>query len=105
MLFEKTFRAGCTYRSTMIVLGKLKSDTSEQYELFEDRLHIERLRRITRSIDQLNDMFGKNTVSSATSLFLDRKETVKRDEAPARHRMLFKGERGGCRLAIPRIAL
>jgi len=105
MLFEQTFRSGCTYRSTMIVLGKLKSDTSEQYELFEDRLNIERLRRITHSIDKVNDMFGKHTVSSATSLFLDRKEKVKRDEAPARHRMLFKGERGGCRLAIPRISL
>jgi len=101
-LFDRTFRSGSKYRSTMIVLGKLRSDASEQYELFEDRLKIESFRSVTGAIDCINERFGKHTVSSATALFLDLKEVVERDEAPARHSMRFGGERGRQRLAIPR---
>ena len=104
-MFERTFRTGSRYRSTLVVLGALESDLSEQYELFEDRLAIESLRRITQAIDSVNRQFGKHTVSSGTALFLPSKPKVARDDIPIRRQESFKGETPRQRLAIPRLSI
>jgi DNA polymerase-4 len=104
-LFEKTFRPGSRYRSTMVILGQLESDISEQYELFEDRLKIDSLRCITETVDDLNHRYGKHTVRSGTSLYLPTKPKVARDDAPARRSESFKGETPRQRLAIPRLSI
>ncbi|MBT3192851.1 MAG: DNA polymerase IV [Verrucomicrobia bacterium] len=104
-LFEKTFRPGSRYRSTMVVLGGLESDLSEQYELFEDRLSIEGLRRITQAVDSVNHKFGKHTVCAGTALFLPSKPKVARDDIPTRRQESFKGETPRQRLAIPRLSI
>ncbi len=104
-LFEKIFRSGSRYRSTMVVLGNLESDNTEQYELFEDRLAIESLRRITEAVDTINHRFGKHTLRSGTSLFLPKKPKVARDDAPERRNLKFKGETPRQRLAIPRMSI
>ena len=104
-LFDKIFRPGSRYRSTMVVLGKLESDRSDQYELFEDRLKIDSLRRITEAIDDINHQFGKHTVRSGTSLFLPAKPKVARDDAPTRRQESFKGETPRQRLGIPRLSV
>jgi len=84
------------------VLGFLEDDNIEQYELFEDRLRIETVRRITRAIDDINHRYGKHALCSATSLFLSRKPDSSRDARPARHARLLDGETPRRRLAIPR---
>jgi DNA polymerase-4/DNA polymerase V len=102
LMFEKIFLPGCEYRSTLIVLGGLESDRSEQYELFEDRLQIESLRRMTEAVDDLNRKFGKYTVSSGTALFLKNKPESPRDARPARRDTTLRGETARQRVAIPR---
>lgn len=103
LLFDRTYRAGSRYRSTMIFLGGLQDDRTEQYELFEDRLKIDSLRRITGAIDAINRRYGKHTVRSATSLFLAHKPDCPRDAEHARKAMLFKGETARQRVHLPRM--
>lgn len=105
-LFDSTFRQGVKYRATMVALGKLKEDRTEQYELFEDRLRIERIREATAAIDEINTKYGKHTVRSATSLYLGNKEKSDRDDKPARRTtFVVKGETPRLRLNIPRLTI
>ncbi len=104
-MFERVFREGALYRATMIVLGKLESDTIEQYELFEDRLAIEHLRQASMAVDEINRRYGKHTVSLATSLDLARKPALARDEAPPRRALVMRGETARQHLGIPRMAI
>lgn len=101
-LFDRVFLPCCTYRSTMIVLGKLKNDRIEQMDLFEDRLHIESLQRLTNAVDAVNSKYGRHTVCSATSLYLHNRPADPREEAPPRRGRIMKGETFHRRLAIPR---
>jgi len=103
VLFDRTFKAGCEYRSTMIVLGAFEDDRSEQYELFEDRLKIEAVRRITEAVDAVNRKYGKHTVASGSCLYLDRKTASARDDLPDRRSIMVKGENTKQRLAFPRL--
>jgi len=101
-LFDRIFADNTHYRATMIVLGFLEDDNVRQYELFEDRLKIETIENATLAIDAINRRYGKHTICSATSLFLDRKQESSRDERPERQRALLQGENHRQRLAIPR---
>lgn len=101
-MFDRIFTDGCLYRATMVVLGKLEDDKVEQYELFEDRLKIEKFRRITLAIDTINGEYGKHTVRSATSLFLENAPRDVRQDLPERRSQAFAGETQRQRLAIPR---
>jgi len=105
MMFEKIFSAGSKYRSTMIVLGGLESDESEQFELFEDRLKIDSLRRATAAIDAINRKYGKHALCSASALFLKDKPENSRDTAPPRRDLTLPGETPRQRLAIPRMCI
>ena len=102
-LFERMFNDRVDYRATMIVLGGLENDRSEQYELFEDRLRIEDLHQATLAVDAINQRYGKHTVGAATSLFLDHKPLSSRDERPEREQQLLQGESKRRHLAIPRL--
>ena len=103
-LFEQVFEPGREYRSTMIVLGGLDEDTTEQYDLFEDRIRIEKLRRITIAQDSLNARYGKHTVSSGTMLALAAKPHMTRDDVPERRTAgAFKGETARQRIRLPRL--
>ncbi len=102
-LFERLFQEGKEYRTTSIVLGKLETDEQEQPDLFEDRLRIDKLAKVSRTVDQLNERFGKHTLSLGTSLFLDRHRRTERDERPARKSELLPGETRRQRLAFPRL--
>jgi len=101
-LFDRIFVTGTLYRSSMVVLGFLESDRSEQFELFEDRLKIEGLRRITQAVDSLNKLFGRHTVGCGTSLYLRGKPENSRDAVPNRHRNVLKGENLKQRVEIPK---
>ena len=102
-LFERVYRPDCDYRSTMIVLGKLVSDTSEQYELFFDPLEIETFRAATAAIDEVNRRYGRGTLVSGTALFLPQKQVVERDVGPARWERVMRGESRKRHLGIPRL--
>jgi DNA polymerase-4/DNA polymerase V len=104
-MFDTIFTPGCEYRATMVILGMFENDIMEQYDLFEDRLKIESFRRITAAIDTLDNMFGKHTISSGTSLFLSMKQKSSRDEVPARRATPLRGENERKRIGIPRFSI
>jgi len=104
-LFDRLFQQGVTYRSTLAFLGKLESDTSHQRELFEDNIRIERLETLRQAMDQVNDQYGKHTVSLGPSLFLDRHRRTARDDQPLRKTDLLHGETHRQRLYLPRLYL
>ena len=100
-LFERLFKDNTEYRATIVVLGKLAEDRREQYELFEDRLRIERLSGVTKVVDKINEHFGKHTLSLAPTLFLKRTEQSSRDTQPMRKNTLLQGETRRRRLNLP----
>lgn len=104
-LFEQVFRRECEYRATMICLGALENDQTDQFDLFEDRLKIDALFRVTGTIDDINHRFGKHAVRSGTSLFLTHKPDSARDFEHARKHVIFPGETARRRLNIPRMGL
>lgn len=101
-LFDKIFTAGVEYRATMIVLGLLENDENLQFELFEDRIRIDQLRRLSRAVDEVNARYGKHTVRSAVSLYT-KGRADSRQVQPDRRNITLKGETARQRLAIPRL--
>lgn len=104
-LFDHLFEEGGTYRATLVVLEELEEDRQEQYELFEDRVRIEKWRRVSQVVDAVNAQYGKHTLSFGPSLFLRRQKKTSRDEPPWRKKDLLPGETARQRLDIPRLAL
>ena len=103
-LFDRLFKPGCRYRSTMLIMGKLETDTVEQLDLFDDRTQIEGYRRVTGAIDAISKRYGKHALCSGTALDLDRKQRNHRDEDPERRQTQeLPGETPRQRLAIPRL--
>lgn len=102
-LFDRIFMAGGEYRSAMVFLSRLSPEGTEQMDLFEDRLQIEKLREVSRAIDDINGRFGKHCVALGTSLFLKNGTKNARSELPARKEALLPGESRRQRLGIPRI--
>ncbi|MFO7870473.1 MAG: DNA polymerase IV [Kiritimatiellia bacterium] len=101
-LFSRVFAENTEYRATMIVLGGLEDDGSEQRELFEDRLKIESYREITRAVDEINARYGKHTVRSAAGLYLEGAPPDPRSDEPPRRKLKFGDETGRKRIGIPR---
>ncbi|MCF7855860.1 MAG: DNA polymerase IV [Candidatus Pacebacteria bacterium] len=102
-LFDASYQSGSDYRSTMIAMGGLECDRTEQLELFGDGLSIDNIRHITEAIDTINRRYGKHTVCSASALYLDRKQWDSRDDHPQRRQnIIFKGENERQRVGIPR---
>ncbi len=104
-LFERLYRPGGEYRSTMIVLAGLEPAGGEQLDLFEDRLRIDNMNRASRAIDEVNRRFGKHKLALGTSLFLGEHETTDRDELPVRKTALLPGETPRRRLGLPRLMI
>lgn len=102
-LFNNTFKEGAEYRTTTIILGNLQEDRYEQFDLFEDRLRIEKLTRASIAIDTINRRYGKHTITLGSGLFLNRPKKTDRDERPLRKETLLKGETYRQRLNIPLI--
>ncbi len=102
-MFDRLYREGAEYRSTMVVLGKLESDSTEQAELFEDRVRIDRMYEASRVIDRVNEQYGKHALALGPSLLLDRHRKTDRDDQPVRKENLLPGETPRKRLAIPRL--
>lgn len=104
-LFERIWREGARYRATMVVLGALEPDVGEQLELFEDPLRIEKWRKVSETIDAVNQERGKHKLSLGVSLFLSKNEHSGRAVLPWRKQALLPGENFRQRLAIPRLGI
>ncbi|MFH0953588.1 MAG: DNA polymerase IV [Verrucomicrobiota bacterium] len=104
-LFDHAFREGVEYRATMVVLGKLEADREEQFDLFEDRVRIDKLSQASRAIDAVNEQFGKHTLSLGPSLYLQGRKGTDRDDIPWRKKNLLPTETRRQRLNIPRLSI
>ena len=104
-LFEQIYRPGAEYRATMVALTRLEADGARQMDLFEDRLRIEKLSRISGVMDAVNEQYGKHAVSLGASLFLAHRPPSDRDGLPWRKRDLLSGETFRQRLNVPRLEL
>ncbi|VGO14322.1 DNA polymerase IV [Pontiella desulfatans] len=104
-LFEKVFRPGHEYRTTQIWLTRLESAESTQFDLFDDRLKIERFDRLAKTIDEINARFGKHKVCAGTALQIRDTPATARTELPWRKQNLLPGETDRQRLYLPRLNL
>ncbi len=105
-MFSHLFKEGIKYRSAMIILTKIEEGGLDQYELFEDRIRIEKLARAARAVDEINGRFGKHTITLAPALLLNnREEKSERARQPARKTALVKGETGRRQLNLPMLFL
>ena len=104
-LFESLYKNGVAYRTTVIVLGNLEEDTMEQYELFEDRLRIDKLKNVSKAIDEVNKRYGKHSLSTGSCLFMKNGTKNSRDALPWRKAHLLKGESARQRLKIPMLEM
>ena len=102
-MFEELFRANTLYRCTSIVLSKIGTDDSIQYELFEDSLKIEKLCKLSQAVDNINNRCGKHKVSLASSLFLQSESNLERGEPAWRKVNLLPGETPRRRINLPRM--
>ena len=103
-LFDKVFRPDTFYRLTGIVLSKIQGDDRAlQYSLFDDVAKIKSLKAIDRTVDGLNELYGKHTLHLGTTLWLGkhRQHLTERGDLPDRKMRLLKGETFRQRLHIP----
>lgn len=104
-LFDEVFRENTPYRSTLVALCGLTSNAAEQGDLFDDRLRMEKNRRITLSIDEINREFGRHSIEPATLLHLQREPESDRYRPPERKLILMPGESPKRRINLPRMDL
>ncbi len=65
--FDRIFDAKSLYRTTGIVLTHLEEDTITQLDLFSETIKAEEMKILYKSIDTINDKFGKHTVFLGSS--------------------------------------
>jgi len=102
-LFDHIYQPGTEYRATMIVLGRMENDGNTQFDLFENRVRIEQLRKIALAADEINEQFGRRTLQSAATLMADRHIPERREPLPERRSRLLPGETAIRRLAMPQM--
>jgi DNA polymerase-4/DNA polymerase V len=102
-LFEKIFSSGRLYRSTGILLFKLKSQNRIQYSLFDDMPKVESMKCLDSVIDESNAKYGKHSLFLGPGLWLgkQRQHLAERGDIPYRKKELLKGETFRQRLGIP----
>jgi len=105
LMFRQLYIEGREYRSTTVVLGRLESDLQQQYDLFEDRVRIERMREVGQVVDRINRRYGKHRIFLASGLALEGVELNERDEPCWRRLNLLEGESRRRRIRIPRLNL
>jgi len=102
-LFGKIFRAGYEYRTTQIWLTRLESSQDTQFDLFDDRLQIEKFEQLSRTVDEINARFGKHKICTGTALRIGEAPANERTEPPWRKLNLLPGETTRQRLYLPRL--
>ena len=102
-LFGKLFKPGYEYRTTQVVLTRLESAEGTQFDLFENRLRIDKLEKLAQTVDAINARFGKHKVCSGAALDIAQTPQNDRTELPWRKLNLLPGETARQRLYLPRL--
>jgi DNA polymerase-4/DNA polymerase V len=102
-MFNQLYVAGAEYRSTTVLLGRLESARSQQYDLFDDQVRIDRMRDLGRVVDRINRRYGKHRIFLGTGLALGGVELNERDQPCWRKLNLLQGETRRRRIQIPRL--
>lgn len=106
--FPKVFKKGTLYRSTGIVLMKLQDANKTQLDLFGSVMKTEAAKSVYESLDEICAKYGKHAVFLGSSFHAMKPHRstvanhtpIAREEKPARHRELFRGETERRRLGI-----
>lgn len=67
-MFSEIFNPRLTYRSTGVILSKLTGDVSSQLDLFGTHLEVEKLTRLYKCVDVIDQKYGKQGVYLGASL-------------------------------------
>jgi DNA polymerase IV len=104
-LFNQIFEEGTTYRATGVILSDITDDGIDNADLFDDPVKIERMRRASAVIDEINERYGKHTIHLATSHAVGTKKKHPRSTDSWRKKALLPGESFRKRLGIPLLKL
>jgi DNA polymerase-4/DNA polymerase V len=101
--FDKIHNPRCLYRATGIMLTNLEEDKIKQLDLFNVALKAEEMKTLYKSIDEINEKFGKHTVFLGTSFLANDlpQHQKERADTPERKKVLLKGENKRQRIGIP----
>jgi DNA polymerase-4 len=75
--FGELFEPRKLYRATGVVFHDLVAQTSTQFSLFEDPLLLEKSRRVSAAVDEINQTYGRHQVHLADSLSGEGKQKEK----------------------------
>jgi len=105
-LFRMTYKEGVSYRATGVVLSDIVQRGTDDRTLFDDPIRIERVARLSDTVDEINKRYGKHTVHIAVSCdATPNKETHQRNIPAWRKNELLRGETFRKRLNIPLLNL
>ncbi len=106
--FPKVFKRGVQYRATGIVLMRLEDANKTQLDLFGSVMKTEAAKSVYKSLDEISAKYGKHAIFLGSSFHamkpqlskVAHHEPIAREEKPARHRELFRGETERRRLGV-----
>ncbi len=104
-LFEQLFENGPFYRATGVVLGDIRDEGVDSADLFDDPIKVERIRKLSEAVDEINSIYGKHAVHLGASDIVSRKGAHPRNTLAWRKEELLKGETFRKRLSIPLLKL
>ena len=100
-LFKELYNHNFLYRSTGIVLSDILPEGERNLTLFEDRIRVEKLRKLSAVTDRINSLYGKHALHIASSNSANKKASHLRNCISWRKKNLLKGETLRRRLALP----
>jgi DNA polymerase-4/DNA polymerase V len=101
-LFKLLFKKRVSYRATGIILSDIVPEGIDSRTLFDDPARIEKISKISKTIDEISKRYGKYAVHVASSNeAIAKKEKHSRNDIAWRKKELLKGESFRKRLNIP----
>ncbi|MBP6920858.1 MAG: DNA polymerase IV [Candidatus Omnitrophica bacterium] len=104
-LFDEVFDPRSLYRSTGVILSDILEEGTDSADLFDDPIRVERVRKVSVAVDEVNRMFGKHAIHIAASHAVADKARHPRNCASWRKTELLPGETSRQRLNIPLLKL
>ena len=104
-LLDDIFDPALFYRATGVIISGIVAEGVDSRTLFDDPLRIEKISRIYKAIDEINEKFGKHTVHIAASNIAGIKIPHSRNDIAQRKQDLLRGETFRRRLKIPMLNL
>ncbi len=105
VLFQQLYQPGTTYRTTGIILTRLSDDHQYQYSLFENPLHVERMRALGKTTDLIQTRYGKHTIHLGTGCYINTAPAHERDTPVWRKQHRLPGETTRKHIRLPLLNL